>query len=181
MMKMVKAKKRPGMATNQDGDNEAMLVSKIIAFMSMNGWTVWRQDNKGRFDSIAAMNGLILYVNNLIRCREGDVRRSINSGYDGEIALESARWKKDISLIIGRSYKVVPNSKLGVADVIGWNNTTGQFVGIEIKINYDKMSEHQIKWANGLKDANGAFFIAKTYEQFVESYNRRYSKELDLK
>lgn len=60
-------------------------------------------------------------------------------------------------------------TKRGVPDIIGVLD--GRFVGIEVKIGADRQSSHQREVEVEINAAGGVYFIAKTYEQYVESIN----------
>jgi hypothetical protein len=55
----------------------------------------------------------------------------------------------------------------GISDIIGFRKKDGKFVGIEIKIGYDKMSDEQIYFQEQVLLGNGLFFIAKDFDSYL--------------
>ena len=169
-------KKYPGQAINPDGDNEAALVAKIIAFMSKNGFVVWRQSNTGAYNASKANKAIIAYFTNEMLARESLLKRNWVVNPLFELPLNTSQYENSIFQIVRECFKSVPGSVRGVADIIGYQVGSGKFVAIEIKINQDELSEFQVKWANELKDANGVFLLARTYDQFLQSFYRKFPK-----
>lgn len=60
-------------------------------------------------------------------------------------------------------------TKRGVPDIIGVLG--GRFIGIEVKIGADRQSSHQREVEGEINAAGGVYFIAKTYDQYVDSIN----------
>jgi len=54
----------------------------------------------------------------------------------------------------------------GVPDIIGIID--GRFFGIEVKIGKDRQSEHQKEIEEEIKKAGGVYFIAKSYDDYLE-------------
>ena len=50
-----------------------------------------------------------------------------------------------------------------------------KFVGIEVKINFDRQSEHQKKIQSEIESAQGSYFIATSFEQFFTWYNEQFT------
>jgi len=54
----------------------------------------------------------------------------------------------------------------GVPDIIGIIN--GRFIGIEVKIGRDRQSADQKEVEKEINDAGGVYFIAKSYDDYLE-------------
>lgn len=57
----------------------------------------------------------------------------------------------------------------GVPDIIGIIN--GRFYGIEVKIGRDRQSADQKEIEREINDAGGVYFIAKSYDDYLEKIN----------
>lgn len=67
--------------------------------------------------------------------------------------------------------KYIPGStKLGTFDVIGCYK--GLFIGVEIKIGKDKLSEHQIQVHSDVVRAGGIAIVAHTFDEYYEHINK---------
>jgi hypothetical protein len=58
---------------------------------------------------------------------------------------------------------VASTQKKGLPDVVAI--LKGQFIGIEVKIGKDRMSEHQLKRKEEIEKAGGRFIVARDIEQ----------------
>lgn len=54
----------------------------------------------------------------------------------------------------------------GIPDIIGIID--GRFFGIEVKIGKDRQSEHQKEIEEEINNAGGVYFIAKSYDDYLE-------------
>ena len=72
-----------------------------------------------------------------------------------------------------KKYRKNPNNLKGIADIIGFNKDTAQFIAIEIKIGKDKLSIHQRNFLQELTDSGGIAIVAKSFDQFKEEYKRK--------
>ena len=54
----------------------------------------------------------------------------------------------------------------GIPDIIGIIN--GRFIGIEVKIGRDRQSADQKEVEKEINDAGGVYFIAKSYDDYLE-------------
>ncbi|SHM11811.1 VRR-NUC domain-containing protein [Hymenobacter psychrotolerans] len=66
-----------------------------------------------------------------------------------------------------------PNNRVGVPDILGFRRLDAKFIGVEVKAGKDRLSDHQIEFLNELKACGGFPFVAYSYEQFVQSFERR--------
>lgn len=57
----------------------------------------------------------------------------------------------------------------GIPDIIGIIN--GRFFGIEVKIGKDRQSEFQKEIEEEINKVNGVYFIAKSYDDYLEKIN----------
>ncbi len=130
---------------------EAELIAFVISFLSARGYFVWRQQNSGFFDSEAAVKAL----HELILERGTRIK---------QLEVESA---------LKKCWRKVPEALRGVADVIGWNVTSGKWVAVEIKTENDRLSDYQRDWLGALKEAGGEVYICRGMESFVQSWERR--------
>ena len=128
-------------ARNYEKYSESEVAWKIIAFMSQNGFHVWRQSNHAVFDVDKFVSNASKYKSNAFHCFiNNNVGKSLSELQ--ELLLEAEKkWEKDCKSIAAQCYKPVPNGIKGVPDIIGFRLSDAKFVGIEIKINKDKMSE----------------------------------------
>lgn len=55
-----------------------------------------------------------------------------------------------------------PNSRRGVADIIGYRRADGKFLGVEVKAGRDTLRPEQITFLNQFKAAGGLPFVAHT-------------------
>ena len=56
------------------------------------------------------------------------------------------------------------SSTSGIPDIIGYKKDTGVFVGVEIKVGKDKLSNDQQLFSENLQKAGGWYWVVKTYE-----------------
>lgn len=57
----------------------------------------------------------------------------------------------------------------GIPDIIGIID--GRFIGIEVKIGRDRQSADQKEVEQEINDAGGVYFIAKSYDDYLEKIN----------
>ena len=67
-------------------------------------------------------------------------------------------------------WRVNPQSRRGVSDIIGFRNADGVFIGVEVKAGRDTLRDEQRKFLNELKQANGLAFVAYDFAQFQQSF-----------
>lgn len=58
----------------------------------------------------------------------------------------------------------------GIPDIIGIIN--GRFIGIEVKIGRDRQSAHQKEIEKEITDAGGVYFIAKSYDDYLDKISK---------
>ncbi len=133
---------------------ETQMIAQVIAFLETKGVDCWRQQNTGAFSKNTALTLLRTAYFTLLK-----------NGYNSE-----AQINKMLESAINRSWRKVENARRGVPDILGFYQNTGKFIGVEIKIGLDNMSDEQITFQNRLKHANGEFFVVRDYPQFVREY-----------
>lgn len=133
-----------------DTRNETEMIAAVVAFLTGRGYKVWRQQNRGQFDVISALDKLV-------------------------DALESrgTLCREEIEEIFRHCWMRIPDSVRGVADVIGWHLKTGVWIAVEVKIGADKVSDAQHQWLTDLKKANGEVYICRDFEQFIQTWERQ--------
>lgn len=70
-------------------------------------------------------------------------------------------WRQNNLAVKGRRFV----GRKGVPDVIGFHRSSAMFVGVEVKVGRDKMSEDQEKFRDTLLAAGGLFIEARSIEQ----------------
>lgn len=145
-------------ARNFDGDTEETLAEKIILFLNTKGYRVWKQENRGVLNANSAAQKIAQYINNLQK---------------NKIQLDAKEIQENVFTLISRSYMKASLGVRGVPDVIGYNKRTGLWICVEIKINSDELSEYQKQFIKDLKDAGGECYVAKSFQQFTDSWQNR--------
>ena len=70
-------------------------------------------------------------------------------------------------------WRVNPQGRRGVPDIIGFRNCDGLFIGVEVKAGRDQLRDDQKQFLNELKAAGGLAFVAHSFAQFHQSFERR--------
>ena len=70
-------------------------------------------------------------------------------------------------------WRVNPQARRGVPDIIGFRNRDGLFIGVEIKAGRDQLRDDQRTFLNELRAANGLAFVAHDFAQFQQSFELR--------
>ena len=70
-------------------------------------------------------------------------------------------------------WRVNPQSRRGVSDIIGFRNADGVFIGVEVKAGRDTLRDDQKQFLNELKQAGGVAFVAHSFVEFQQSFERR--------
>jgi hypothetical protein len=126
--------------------------TKFPAYFAVNG------SQRGKWDDTTA-NGLTKAITEYLDYIGGAFTRVNTMG--------TPRKGKDGRLIFTPSTTV-----LGTADIVGCY--MGRYVAIEVKIGADRQSDDQIKEEARIKRAGGIYFIAKTFPNFLEVFNRHF-------
>ena len=110
-----------------------------------------------------------------------------NSGHQAERISSTGRMidnTKIVTDVIGRQRTIGSTSWIkgsgtnGTADISSTINVTingipvGLSVKWEVKIGKDKQSNDQKKYEKDIKTAGGYYFIVKTFDEFLEKYDR---------
>ena len=101
------------------------ITSAILAYLTAQGYTVWRQNTTGIYDP------------------------------------ETKRWR------------VNPQGRRGVPDIIGFRNRDGLFIGVEVKAGRDTLRNDQKQFLDELKAAGGLAFVAHSFAHFQQSFELR--------
>jgi hypothetical protein len=123
------------------------VIGEIVEYMNARGFFVWHQPNSGRFDADHALERLTELVLTL---------RKLGQSYP------KAQIEKAIKNILAESWRKVPHAIKGPADVIGWHIGSGRFVGIEVKIGADRLSDEQTTWLLKLKHDGGSSVVVSS-------------------
>lgn len=156
-------------ARNQDGDTEATLAEKIILFLRTKGYDVWRQNNTGVLNA----NNASEKITKMIAIITQNITNALRQNPNRNVTIDEKELQQDIYALIQKSYMKASLGVRGVPDVIGFNLKSGNWIAVEIKINNDDLSIYQKEFIKRLKDAGGECYIAKTYDQFKNSWENR--------
>jgi VRR-NUC domain len=126
---------------------EGDMIRFVIGTLMAHGYKVWRQPTTGFFD-----------LEYFIKLLPG-------TGFSIVKIRELAR----------RSYR--SQEVKGVPDVIGFHKGTGHFIGVEIKIGDDQLRPEQRDFLLTLYNSGGVALIAKTPEQFTQSFQKYLNHE----
>ncbi len=66
-----------------------------------------------------------------------------------------------------------PNSRRGVADILGFRLSDAKFLAVEVKAGTDRPQPEQTQFLSELQAAGGLAFIAYSFAGFVQSFQRR--------
>jgi len=114
-------------------------------------------------------NELTKAVITFIKLKGGQAERISNTG-------RYVDYSKIFTDVIGRTRKIGSGKYIkgsgtnGTADISATIN--GRSVKIEIKIGADRQSEAQKKYQDDVERAGGIYLIAKTWEGFINEYNK---------
>ena len=70
-------------------------------------------------------------------------------------------------------WRVNPQGRRGVPDIIGFRNADGVFIGVEVKAARDTLRDDQKQFLTELKQAGGVAFVAYDFTQFQQSFEGR--------
>lgn len=132
------------------------LIGQIVDFLNTRGYFVWHQPNSGRFDMEHATERLMLLVATL---------RSMPSVSKDQV-------EKAIRAALAESWRRVPHSERGVADIIGLHRS-GIFVAIEVKIGSDRESDDQRRWRSLVQGCKGRAVVVGDLAEFKRMFNKK--------
>lgn len=72
-----------------------------------------------------------------------------------------------------KRWRVNPQGRRGVPDIIGFRKADGVFVGVEVKAGRDQLRPEQKQFLDELKAAGGLAFVAHSFAQFQQSFEGR--------
>lgn len=133
------------------------LIGKIVAYMNARGFYVWHQPNSGRFDADHAAERLVELVLTL---------RELGQSYP------KAQIEKAIKKALAESWRKIPHSTKGVADIIGLHGS-GKFVAVEVKIGSDRTSDDQREWLARVEDFNGRTVVVSDFAEFQRLFTSK--------
>jgi hypothetical protein len=70
-----------------------------------------------------------------------------------------------------KSFRKNPNTLLGVPDIIGFNKTTGKFIGVEIKAGKDVLSNEQKEFKRIALESGCICLVVKTIDDLINNKN----------
>ena len=70
-------------------------------------------------------------------------------------------------------WRVNPQGRRGVPDIIGLRNRAGVFIGVEVKAGRDQLRDEQRTFLTELKTAHGLAFVGHDFAQFQQSFELR--------
>jgi len=87
-----------------------------------------------------------------------------------------AVWRQNTAGIYDQKtgrYRLNPQSRKGVPDIIGFRKSDGVFIGVEVKAGRDQLRPEQKQFLDELKAAGGLAFVAHSFDQFQQSFEGR--------
>ena len=67
-----------------------------------------------------------------------------------------------------------PQGRRGVPGIIGFSKRDGVFIGVEVKAGRDQLRPEQKQFLDELRAAGGLPFVAHSFAQFQQSFERRW-------
>jgi hypothetical protein len=137
-------------------NREEVLIAQVIAYAKARGYNVWRQQNTGRL----GYDKIVSKVTKLwLRLGGSKLAETVLNDVIGDT--------------VNTCWEPVANGMLGVPDIIGYKVSGGGFIGIEVKIGTDQMRPEQITFMTTLKASGGDYIIARNYEEFMATFNKK--------
>lgn len=87
-----------------------------------------------------------------------------------------AVWRQNTTGIYDpdtKRWRVNPQGRRGVPDIIGFRKSDGVFIAVEVKAGRDQLRDDQKQFLNELKQAGGVAFVAYDFAQFQHSFEGR--------
>ena len=138
------------------------LIGQIVDYLNIRGYYVWHQPNSGRFDAEHALERLMLLVATL----------------RGMPSVSKDQVEKAIRAALAESWRRVPHSERGVADIIGLHGGRGTFVGIEVKIGSDRLSDDQSQWLARVQDFKGRTVVVSDFAEFKRLFQKKPASDI---
>lgn len=129
------------------------LTKSIITWLQWNGYSAWRNNTMGVFDSKLAVQLILDLVKVCIKLRK-------------------LPNKKEIQAVLKRCYRKSHERK-GVSDVLGFNKKTGRFIAVEVKFGRDRLSPQQEAFLNEVRKAGGIAIEARDMDGFLSEIERQ--------
>lgn len=137
------------------------LTNGVIWFLKSKGYHVWRQNNMGVFEGPTATKRITDAI--MAAKRTG---------------LTAAKVGGIVKRIIGSSWRKSPGAQRGVPDVIGFHRKTGRWIGVEVKIGRDKLSDAQRAFLRALNESNAEGYVARDYDTFTRAWTARQEEDV---
>ncbi len=87
-----------------------------------------------------------------------------------------AVWRQNTTGIYDpdtKRWRVNPQGRRGVPDIIGFRKSDGVFIAVEVKAGRDQLRADQRAFLDELKAAHGLAFVAHSFTQFQQSFEHR--------
>lgn len=87
-----------------------------------------------------------------------------------------AVWRQNTTGIYDpdtKRWRVNPQGRRGVPDIIGFRKSDGVFIAVEVKAGRDQLRDDQRAFLDELKAAGGLAFVAHSFTQFQQSFECR--------
>ena len=73
---------------------------------------------------------------------------------------------------VKKIYRKNPKTRKGISDICGFSKEDGKFIGIEIKVGYDKLSQDQIYFREDVLSAGGIYIVAHDLDSFMNEFEK---------
>ena len=130
--------------------NANELTKSIITWLRWNGYSAWRNNTMGVFDSTLAIKLILDLIKSCIL-----IRKIPN--------------KNEVSAVIKRCYRK-SHERVGASDVIGFHKKTGHFIAVEVKHGKDRLRPEQEAFLNEVRKSNGIGIEARSMEGFLSEF-----------
>lgn len=150
-------------------DGEDQMITKVVNYLTLQGYTVWRQENSGRFSVVSAVEAISRYIKNLLAATSSGQQLDL---FDRRTKEDTGRIERDIRSILNTCWRKVPNSVKGVADIIGWG-PDGKWIAVEIKVASDVLSLEQRAWLTSLHKSGGQVWVCPHFDSFRIQFEAR--------
>ncbi len=155
---------------------EASLISAVVNYLNMSGYCAWRQQNTGHFNKTRAADSIASYLYGLLATARHGQQMDIFQQKTKTAAVDDIRTH--IEFLLSHSWEKVPDSVKGVADVIGYNKSTGRWIAVEIKIGTDRLSEDQDVWLKSLSASGGECWLCRDIDSFIFAHRSKSQKKI---
>lgn len=135
---------------------ETSVVAQVCALLNNRGFSVWRNNNSGTFNTRVAVEN-IAKLFDLVRFGQ----------------LTPHQFCKAVDDCLRRSHRATPLQKKGGWDIVGYA-PDGRFVAIELKLNAkDQLSEEQRAFGDDVRNCGGITWVIRDFPVFSEWFLRQ--------